>query len=133
MSVSIPEKEFIFPKYYTCCCCVLLRVVAQSLKPVKRFAANNTGSRCVRLQVALEENFNLVLATSLYRFAQLVLFHVEKTFKKNLWDKGIQQATSKTLKLNQLIFPNYFAILLLVPFLFRLNVPPLTHTTLHIM
>ena len=107
---------------------MLLGVVAQSLKRVKRFAANNTGSCCVRLQVALEENFNLVLATSLYRFAQLVLFHMEKTFKKNLWDKGIQQATSKTLKLNQLIFPNYFAILLLVPFPFRLNVPPLTNT-----
>ena len=74
---------------------IIRAVVAQSLKRVKRFAANNTGSCCVRLQVALEENFNLVVATSLYRFAQLVLFHMEKTFKKNLWDKGIQQATSK--------------------------------------
>ena len=111
---------------------MLLGVAAQSLKPVKRFAANSTGSCCVRLQVALEENFNLVLAPSL-SLRQLVLFHVEKTFKKNLWDKGIQQATSKTLKLNQLIFPNYFAILLLVPFSFRLNVPSLTNTALHIM
>ena len=49
---------------------MLLRVVAQSLKPVKRFAANNTGSRCVNLQVALEENFNLALATILEKFQE---------------------------------------------------------------
>ena len=126
MSVSIPEKELIFPKYYTCCFC-------PKFETSQTFRCQQYWELLRPFATSFRGKFNLIVATSLYRFAQLVLFHVEKTFKKNLWDKGIQQATSKTLKLNQLIFPNYFAILLLVPFPFRLNVPPLTNTALHIM